>query len=125
MSARLEPFAEDAHLTGAMSEHVLIEEPTAPDFGWALAQDDAEHQRLAHVARRCQELNPLAAAELPLETLHAPITGEQLVTAFYHGATRWRLGVEADERLTPSKDELEGEGGLPRAFNGPGGRRAA
>ena len=25
MSARLEPFAEDAHLTGAMSEHVLIE----------------------------------------------------------------------------------------------------
>jgi len=104
MSARLEPFAEDAHFPGAMSELDLIEEPTAPDFGWALAQDDAEHQRLAHVARRCQELNPLAAAELPLETLHAPITGAQLVTAFYRGAARWR--AERFSRGSPEAQRL-------------------
>jgi hypothetical protein len=104
MSARLEPFAEDAHITGAMAELPLIEEPTAPDFGWALAQDDAEHQHLAHVARRCQELNPLAAAELPVETLHAPITGEQLVTAFYRGAARWR--AERFSRGSPEAQRL-------------------
>ncbi|MEY3211706.1 MAG: hypothetical protein RIT28_2187 [Pseudomonadota bacterium] len=104
MSARLEPFAEDAHITGAMVELPLIEEPTAPDFGWALAQDDAEHQRLAQVARRCQELNPLAAAELPIEALHAPITGEQLVTAFYRGAARWR--AERFSRGSPEAQRL-------------------
>ena len=122
MSARLEPFAEDAHLTGAMSEHVLIEEPTAPDFGWALAQDDAEHQRLAHVARRCQELNPLAAAELPLETLHAPITGAQLVTAFYRGAARWRAerfsrGSPEAQRLAIGLAELLDVGIVPQGIS--------
>lgn len=102
MSTRIEPIAEDAHSTGATGEAALVEEPTAPDFGWALAQDDAEHQQLAQVARRCQELNPLAAAELPLDALHAPITGEQLVTAFYRGAARWRA-----ERFTRGSPEAQ------------------